>query len=183
MVGGKVATMPRPRSGAKLPASPISWPPAGPRDEQALERTRDQLARAVRRVCPPWLAARADDIVQAALMKVARRGETGAGLGASYLHKVAFSATVDEIRRLRRLREVALDDATEETAPSAAADPERALRGLSEERRIAVTLHLQGHPVPEAAHVLGWGVKQTDNLVYRGLADLRRCLAAKGLEP
>jgi RNA polymerase sigma-70 factor (ECF subfamily) len=46
-----------------------------------------------------------------------------------------------------------------------------------------VTLHLQGYSVAEAAALLAFGLKQTENLVYRGLADLRRCLAAKGLAP
>ena len=33
------------------------------------------------------------------------------------------------------------------------------------------------------AEMLGWNAKRADNLVYRGLADLRRCLTAKGIEP
>ena len=44
-------------------------------------------------------------------------------------------------------------------------------------------LHLQGHSVPDAARLLGWPAKRTENLVYRGLADLRRCLIAKGHTP
>ena len=50
-------------------------------------------------------------------------------------------------------------------------------------RRLAVALYLQGHSVPEAAKLLEWGNKRTENLVYRGLADLRECLAKKGLKP
>ena len=52
---------------------------------------------------------------------------------------------------------------------------------MKRERRLAVTLHLQGHSVPEAARLLDWAVKRTENLVYRGLADLRECLTAKGI--
>jgi RNA polymerase sigma-70 factor (ECF subfamily) len=182
-----------------LPLAPIPLPPsAGPsRDEQGLARLREQLVRAVARVCPRWLAGRADDVVQAAFLKLlARTGEGTVSVSASYLHKVAYSVTVDEIRRLRRRREVPLEDAAEQAAPAPLADPERAertreigrglaecLRGLSEERRVAVTLHLQGHTVRESGRILGWRAKQVDNLVYRGLADLRRCLTAKGLAP
>jgi RNA polymerase sigma-70 factor (ECF subfamily) len=54
---------------------------------------------------------------------------------------------------------------------------------MKRERRLAVTLHLQGHTVPEAARILDWAAKQTENLVYRGLADLRACLMAKGIRP
>ena len=50
-------------------------------------------------------------------------------------------------------------------------------------RRLAVTLHLQGHTVPEAGSLLGWNAKRAENLVYRGLADLRDCLAGKGVRP
>jgi len=57
------------------------------------------------------------------------------------------------------------------------------LLGLVTPRRLAVTLHLQGHTVPQAAEVLGWDAKRTENLVYRGLADLRVCLARKGVTP
>jgi RNA polymerase sigma-70 factor (ECF subfamily) len=46
-----------------------------------------------------------------------------------------------------------------------------------------VTLYLQGHSVPDAARILDWPAKRTENLVYRGLADLRACLSNKGLRP
>lgn len=50
-------------------------------------------------------------------------------------------------------------------------------------RWLAVTLHLQGHSVPEVGALLAWTVKKAENLVYRGLADLRSCLSSKGLQP
>ena len=55
------------------------------------------------------------------------------------------------------------------------------LQGLIRPRKLAVTLHLQGHTVPEVARVLGWNVKRAENLVYRGLVDLRQCLDLKGI--
>jgi RNA polymerase sigma-70 factor (ECF subfamily) len=57
------------------------------------------------------------------------------------------------------------------------------LLGLVTDRRLAVALHLQGHSVPQAAALLGWDRKRTENLVYRGLADLRACLEKKGVSP
>ena len=164
------------------------------------EHMRQRLVRAVSRVCPPWLAAQADDIVQTALMRimdVLSRREGNRRLAASYLWKAAYSATVDEIRRVRRRRELSLDD-HDAASPLAdgAGDPEHArrqreigaglaacLRELLDPRRMAVTLHLQGHSVLEIARLLGWAGKKAENLVYRGLADLRRCLLAKGLKP
>jgi RNA polymerase sigma-70 factor (ECF subfamily) len=50
---------------------------------------------------------------------------------------------------------------------------------LQERRRVAVTLHLQGYAVGEVASALGWTEKQAENLVYRGLGDLRRCLGGE----
>lgn len=160
------------------------------------------LTRAVRRQCPQWLASDADDIVQAALAKVMKSDKVGEGqppLSAFYLHRVAHSALVDEIRRRRRRREVALEEPDEgderptTNEPSTQSTPESAatlrelganvrgcLKDMQRERRLAVMLHLQGHSVPEVARVLGWLLKRTDNMVYRGLADLRRCLTARG---
>ncbi len=180
--------------------------PAGPEPDKLggweVTRLERVLGAAVRRSCPHWLAADADDIVQAAVVKIVEvlaRGEADVSLGSSYLWRVAHSCLVDEIRRRRRRPEVTLDEATapeQRSHPSAPVDPERraasaglaaairaCLRGLREERRQAVNLYLLGHTVPEIARLAGWATKQADNLVYRGLADLRRCLAGKGVAP
>src|SRR4030095_2192143 len=92
------------------------------------------------------------------------------------------------------VRETGEDDRPLE--PRAQGDPEQdtsfgelgaavrdCLVAMKRERRLAVMLHLQGHPVAEAARILDWSVKRTENLVYRGLADLRQCLACKGHRP
>jgi RNA polymerase sigma-70 factor (ECF subfamily) len=164
---------------------------------------RQDVARAVARLCPRWMADRRDDLVQAAVMRVmhitAKRSAAGEGnqfLSPSYLYKVAYSVLVDEIRRFRRLSETNLEDETVGHAASATENPERTaaskeigrgiqgcLARMKRERRLAVTLHLQGHTVVEAARILDWAAKQTENLVYRGLADLRKCLLAKGIRP
>lgn len=121
-------------------------------------------------------------------------GQGDRPLASSYLYRVAHSALVDEIRRVRRRRESDLDDEGVEPVAIAQPDPERiaasreigrgildCLSRMSRERRLAVTLYLQGHSVPEASRVLDWTAKRTENLVYRGLADLRECLMSKGL--
>jgi RNA polymerase sigma-70 factor (ECF subfamily) len=166
---------------------------------------RAALARAVRRQCPSWLSDNSEDLAHAALLKVmaaARTGEGERSLSSFYLYRVAHSALVDEIRRRQRRREVSLDaDESGEAGggniePRASGDPEQdaSLRELGEavrsclldmgnDRRVAVMLHLQGSSVPEAARILGWSAKRTENLVYRGLADLRQCLRGKGHAP
>lgn len=169
---------------------------------------RGDLEKAVRRVCPPWLSDKAQDLVQVSMIRLLERErrdlESGEGKppwSSSYLYRVAHSVLVDEIRARRRRPEVALEDEnrTEEANPalaSPAPDPEertraaeigRALREclarLVDDRRRAVSLNLAGHSVPETARLLGFVPKRAENLVYRGLADLRSCLGRKGWAP
>lgn len=166
---------------------------------------RAALERAVRRQCPRWLASAAEDMVQASLIKLmetARRREGEQPLSSFYIHKVAHSVLVDEIRRRSRRREVALeaiDGSGEEQPvvdPPAPSDPERdaaaqelgmavrdCLLAMRRERRLAVILYLEGHTVPEAARLLDWPEKRTENLIYRGLTDIRGCLSTKGHRP
>jgi len=163
-------------------------------------RLRAQLSRAVARVCPRMLSDRREDLVQDCVLRVMDITRKAEGeerrLSASYLYKVAYSALIDEIRRIRRRREEPLEEGAEAPAGAAHADPETAaasreigrgvldcLAGLNRDRRLGVTLYLQGHSVAEAARILDWPAKRVENLVYRALADLRDCLAAKGLKP
>jgi RNA polymerase sigma-70 factor, ECF subfamily len=177
-------------------ASPgTAAPPLTPQD---LAPVRAELTRAVARVCPRWLSGRAEDLVQIALLRlieVSRKREGNVEFSSFYLRKAAYSAVVDEIRRLRRRQEVSLEEGPAAgDRPAEDPDPERrsaareigrgihdCLSGLIRPRRLAVTLHLQGHPVAETARLLGWPVKKAENLVYRGMADLRGCLEAKGM--
>lgn len=173
--------------------------PAGD-DAQDYLKLKADVTRAVSRTCPSWLVDRRDDLVQVAMLRIMdiqKKSEGNRELSSSYLYRVAYTALVDEIRRIRRRREVALeeDGGVKERAVTHD-DPERSAasaqigRGIQEclaamkrERRLAVALHLQGHKTNEAARLLAWGEKRTENLVYRGLADLRQCLERKGLSP
>jgi RNA polymerase sigma-70 factor (ECF subfamily) len=158
---------------------------------------RRQLVRAVERICPRWLAAEADDLVQTALLRVLeirRKREGEAEFSAFYLRRAAHSAVVDEIRRRRRREEVPLEAEGEEPShPSVAPDPEQlsesgelgraiteCLGRMIRPRRLAVSLHLQGHRIREVGELMGWGLKKAENLIYRGLSDLRECLGGLG---
>ncbi len=167
-------------------------------DEQIAE-LRQALTRAVRQVCPAPLRDQTDDIVQLATLKVLRileRGEGNRTLGASYLKKVAYTVAIDELRKRRVDREIAMDADLERTWADGAPDPERLARssrsaiaisecmdGLNDDRRVAVAAYLQGHSVPETGRLTGWSTKRAENLVYRGLAQLRECLKGKGVTP
>lgn len=153
------------------------------------------------RSCPAWLVSRREDIVQAALMRVVGRSRNGVDLdsmNSSYLFKVAYTSLVDEIRRQRRRGMEQTDSTHERVTPLTSRSPDPEARTLSQElgraikacmqrlaqtRNIAVALYLQGCKVPEISSQVGWSRKQAENAVYRGLADMRRCLADKGVQP
>jgi RNA polymerase sigma-70 factor (ECF subfamily) len=168
-------------------------------EEGFFDSIRRQLERAVRTLCPHWPPDHRDDVVQAAslrVLQIRQRSEGAREFNASYLWRVAYTALIDETRRRRGRREDPMSDQASVPAVAAPENPERdcsarqigvairsCLGGLVRPRRLAVVLYLQGYGVPEAARLLGWPRKRTENLVYRGLADLRRCLSARGIEP
>jgi RNA polymerase sigma-70 factor (ECF subfamily) len=165
------------------------------------ERLRATLTRVVARVCSGISADRRDDLVQDCVLRVmdlSRKSEEERRLSSSYLYRVAHSVLIDEIRRVRRRGEVPIDaeDGEPVPLPATRGNPEATAAGkeinrgildclarLRQERRLGVTLYLQGHSVVEAAQILDWSVKRVANLVYRGLADLRSCLVRKGITP
>jgi len=159
---------------------------------------REALEQAVSRVCPPRLADRKDDIVQAGMLRVMRAAERGERrFNKTYLKKTAYSAMIDEIRKLRDDRETSIDvDDRPEPADVEAPSPERhsqaqqigvaiqeCLGHIKADRQRAVTLHLQGHSAPEIGRLLTWGTKRAENFIYRGMAQLRDCLSRKGFQP
>lgn len=159
---------------------------------------REQLARSVERICPAWLHADRDDIVQAAVlrvMKVIRAGEYSPSVPGSYLWKVAFSAVLNEIRHVRRRRESsiegglpssrhpAVDPARDDERRELGAAIQRCLARLQERRRAVVALHLTGHAVDEMTSLLDWNRKRVQNLLTRGMADLRLCLRSRRPQP
>ncbi len=192
--------MPDPDPGSSAGAADACVRAADVLDPRELEDLRRRILAAVRRTCPSWVAAQMEDIAQTVLARLVlspRVGEGNPVFSSKYLMKAAYGATVDELRRLGRRREDSLDDQTvpdsivaPEAGPERRAASAEIARGIRDcltrlvrPRRLAVTLYLQGCTVPETAGVLSWSPKKAENLVYRGLADLRRCLATKGLEP
>ncbi len=201
---------PDPRESSNPRADALSWPRVADRREEGaaadadphhaeLVALRRSLVKAVRAVCPAWLADRADDIVQEAMLKVlaiVRRSEGNEVPSASYLRKVAWTVTVDEIRRRRARPEDpgAMETIDTHAAPAEATDAgavrrelvlgvRACLERIVLDRRRAVALHLAGYSIREVAAALGFADKRAENLVYRGLADLRACLDAKGIRP
>jgi RNA polymerase sigma factor (sigma-70 family) len=150
------------------------------------------LRRAISRTCPGFLRQEREDLVQAAFVRVlqaARRGEDHRARSTSYLREVAFTTIADAVRReaTQRAAGVANGDALEVAGPRRRPELSLAIREgletLVSSRRVAVQLYLQGYSREEAARILWWNERKVDNAMLRGLADLRRSLAAKGLWP
>lgn len=174
--------------------------PVGSIADEEVEVLRRRIVAAVWRTCPARLTAQLEDLVQTVLTQLtlsSRRSEGKLHFSSTYIAKAAYGAIVDELRRIGRRREECLDEAADaleiasrEAGPEAITASREIARGirdcltrLVQSRRLAVALYIQGCTVPEAARVLRWSAKKTENLVYRGLVDLRACLAAKGLKP
>lgn len=173
----------QPRLAAAQPATDVA-----PADSWA--RVRNVLLRAVAKHCPSDLASLREDLVQTALLKVLERGMGDGGGGeasrASYLRKMAFTVVIDELRRKRRqdAQRVALAASPESQAapPDVGFAIRECLERLPEPRRMAVTLYLQGSRTSETARALKWKEKRVENMLYRGLDELRQCLGSKGVE-
>ena len=164
------------------------------------------LRRTITHFCPKDLGIHFSDIEQEARLRLWRalQSEREIRDPASYLYRIAMTATLDAVRRIKAKREEQLrlveDEYEDEGAPLAlSSDPNRspeveagrkqlagkvrtALARLSDNRRRAVGLYLEGMASQEIATLLGWSEPKARNLLYRGLSDLRAQLRAEGIE-
>ena len=146
------------------------------------------------------LDADLDEVLQDVRIRLWQAGQAGKdveALGSSYLYQVATTAALDMLRRRRAHAADRTDDVSDRaelaaSSPSPHDDTEAnelaaqvnaALETLSLERRVVVRFHLSGHDREDIAISLGWSEAKTRNLLYRGLDDLRRCLASMGVAP
>lgn len=140
-----------------------------------------------------------DEVLQEVRIRVWRANPTGEQierLGASYVYRTAASAALDILRR-RRARAAHLTESVDDradTLPAASrgahADVEgdelaarimAAVDTLPLARRAVVRMYLTGYERAEIGELLGWSEAKTRNLLYRGLADLRRRLGEWGI--
>lgn len=164
------------------------------------KETYRRLALAVRCVCPRWLAPQSEDLAQRAALKILEqhtKGNIVEPMCSTYLNRVAMSVVIDEIRYRRRRPQHEVDP-SEDAKPSVEQlhskdSPEthttnhklgRAILGcvgrLGKDRKLAVTLGLQGYSVKEIAQTFDWSAKKAKNLYFRGRNDLQACLSHKG---
>jgi RNA polymerase sigma factor (sigma-70 family) len=164
------------------------------------------MRQAIRRFRLASYGLTADEIEQDARVRLwhALQREINIVDPASYLYRVAATAALDALRRVRTRRETQLtiaaplpsdDDDPPEDPVSPARSPEQlaadreitahvraALDRLPDNRRRAVGLHLRGFSSPEIARLSGWTEPKARNLASRGLKDLRELLRRDGIE-
>ncbi len=178
---------------------------------QALRERFDSMVRqyeglldsAIAQACPEHLGIQFDDIRQDACFRLWRALESGREIRhlPSYIYRIAVSAAIDAIRRVKARREEQLQEpgCTDEIPPKHFTAPPRyapdrlaidqevfekvqeALSHLAEGRRRAVGLYLEGFTIDEIAHLLEWSEPKARNTLYRGLDELRRLLRAVGI--
>lgn len=167
-----------------------------------LEAAVGRFAALVRRVGLRHRLSEADleDVLQEVRIRLWRarsrpQSERTEQVSASYVYRVAVSATVDLLRR-RRARgaeqTVALDETEELVADHSdparsveeselSAQLARAIEAITPSRRPVLRMYLAGYSREEVATVMGWSEAKTRNLLYRGLADLRERLTEMGI--
>jgi RNA polymerase sigma-70 factor (ECF subfamily) len=116
----------------------------------------------------------------------------------SYVYRTAVTAALDLIRARRDAREERVDTTSAGGAATfgTVAGPDAALEAgelgatvasavetITPSRRPVVRMYLAGYDKAEIAELMGWSESKTRNLLYRGLADLREALAARGVGP
>lgn len=186
-------------------STPATRSPASPqaKGEEALlvDRYRQLLRAAIARVVPHAIAYERDDVEQdacARLLAALRKGTAITNME-SYVYRIGVTTAIDTLRRIKRRRETALDDAAEllrdqpqssvgggggsafsgEPSDNAHRGQQlevarRAVGQLSTNRQAVVVLHLQGYTIDEVAAKLGWTEAKTRNLIYRGMAEIRK---------
>src|SRR5262249_2029804 len=164
------------------------------------------LSQTIIRLCPKDMGLEFNDIEQEARLRLwnALQSESEIRNPASLLYRIAFTATLDALRRVKVKREEQLllagDEDEDGAAPHAfPSDPgpspeleaerrqlvvkvQSALSRLPDNRRRAVGLYLEGFNSREIADLLGWSEAKARNLIYRGRRDLRTQLCKEGIE-
>jgi len=138
-----------------------------------------------------------DDISQEIRIKIWRllHSEKNIKNYSSYIKKIVNSSVIDLLRKCKRDEGVVFSEKQKRisevkgiypaTIPLDEVLRERvaeAVNSLIESRRNVVRLHLLEMTIEEISAFYGWSMNKTRNLLYRGLADLKRALKSKEID-
>lgn len=163
---------------------------------------QERIRLSVLKACPQWLAHEKEDLSQRALLRLMERASKEPdhdGFCATYIYRTAHNTVIDEVRKRRR--EVLVDDPEPALNAELTGEPDQqkespssqirnsrlrqsifhCLGKIRKERRIAISLKLQGHSTADIGALLDWNNKRVENMTSRGRQDLRVCLEKKGL--
>lgn len=114
---------------------------------------------------------------------------------ASYIKKVIFSSVIDHLRKSKREKVTLthekyklISELKSNYSKDILADKNlrdfihQSVDTLIESRRIVVKLYLLNMTIEEIASFLNWSKDKTRNLLYRGLADLKKKLKEQNIE-
>ena len=176
------------------------------RFSRILEQYGHVLRQAVARCCPRDSGISVEEIEQEVRIRLwnVLQSEKEIHNPASYLYRIAATATIDAVRRAKARREEplylqAVGDGGQETLRPLPANPDQspdrlveqsqlaqkvaaAIHRLADNRRQAVSLHLDGWSSVEIGNLLGWTEAKARNLLNRGLEDLRGFLKDEGID-
>jgi RNA polymerase sigma factor (sigma-70 family) len=138
-----------------------------------------------------------DDISQEISIRIWRllRNEKNIKNFPSYLKKIVNSSVIDLLRKRKRddgiifmEKQMKVSEIKKDYPAAFSFEEElrdtvaRAVESLIESRRKVVRLHLLDMTIEEISSFYNWSSNKTRNLLYRGLADLKRILKDKDID-
>ena len=165
--------------------------------EEILERFARFIAANIQKFDPQKNGIDPDDLSQEIKVKLWKvfQDEKNIHNYSSYIRKIVDSTVIDQLRRLRRQSSIISVEkrkriSDHKTQYNMASSPERnyteiigkAVDTLMESRKKAVRLFLLNMTLEEISIYLNWSKDKTRNLLYRGLADLKKILREQGID-
>ncbi len=138
-----------------------------------------------------------DDIAQEVRIKIWKliKNEKNIVNYASYIKKIVDTVVIDQLRLLRKDEQLYRMEKQKQVAeqmngyrPQVLRNARmkeavgKAVESLIESRRNVVKLYLFELSIEEISRFYGWSLHKTRNLLYRGLADLKRALKEVDIE-
>lgn len=165
--------------------------------EAVLERFSRFIQAHIQKYNPQKNGIDPDDIFQEIKIKIWKilRNEKKIKNYSSYIKKIVNSSVIDQLRKSRREEGILFHEKLKEISDRKSfyvmdRAHNRGLKeiigqsidSLIESRRKVVRLYLLNMTIEEIATLLNWSKDKTRNLLYRGLADLKKKLKENGIE-